>query len=33
MKGVSGVHLMLVEWEHMVPLLAEKAGLLPRPEV
>jgi methylenetetrahydrofolate reductase (NADPH) len=31
MPGVSGVHLMFVEWEHMIPIVAEKAGLLPRP--
>jgi methylenetetrahydrofolate reductase (NADPH) len=31
--GVAGVHLMFVEWEHMIPVVAEKAGLLPRPEV
>jgi methylenetetrahydrofolate reductase (NADPH) len=30
--GVAGVHLMFVEWEHMVRGFAEKAGLLPRPE-
>jgi methylenetetrahydrofolate reductase (NADPH) len=32
MKGLSGVHLMLVEWEHMVPRIAAECGLLPRPE-
>ncbi|MBI5500568.1 MAG: methylenetetrahydrofolate reductase [Deltaproteobacteria bacterium] len=31
MKGVSGVHLMAIEWEHRVPEIAERAGLLPRP--
>jgi methylenetetrahydrofolate reductase (NADPH) len=31
MPGVAGVHLMFVEWEHMIPVVAEKAGLLPRP--
>src|SRR6056297_4350268 len=33
MKGVPGVHLMAIEWEHKVPEIAEKAGVLPRPEV
>jgi methylenetetrahydrofolate reductase (NADPH) len=33
MKGVSGVHIMAIEWEEAVPELVEKAGLLPRPEV
>jgi methylenetetrahydrofolate reductase (NADPH) len=33
MKGVAGVHLMPIEWEHMVPEIAERAGVLPRPEV
>ncbi|MDR1041457.1 MAG: methylenetetrahydrofolate reductase [Deltaproteobacteria bacterium] len=32
MPGVAGVHLMFVEWEHMIPVIAEKAGLLPRPQ-
>jgi methylenetetrahydrofolate reductase (NADPH) len=32
-EGVRGVHLMFVEWEHMVPQIAKAAGLLPRPEV
>ncbi|MDR2340392.1 MAG: methylenetetrahydrofolate reductase [Deltaproteobacteria bacterium] len=32
-KGVSGVHLMLVEWEHMVPTIVKEASLLPRPQV
>ncbi len=31
--GVSGVHIMAIEWEPAVPIIAEKAGLLPRPEV
>jgi methylenetetrahydrofolate reductase (NADPH) len=30
-KGVAGVHLMAIEWEHRVPEIAERAGLLPRP--
>lgn len=33
MKGVAGVHLMAIEWEHMVPEIAERAGVLPRPVV
>lgn len=33
MKGVSGVHLMAIEWEHRVPEIAERAGMLPRPIV
>ncbi len=33
MKGVAGVHLMAIEWEHRVPEIAERAGVLPRPEV
>ncbi|MBF0228923.1 MAG: methylenetetrahydrofolate reductase [Desulfamplus sp.] len=32
-KGIAGVHLMPIEWEHMVPEIAERAGVLPRPEV
>jgi methylenetetrahydrofolate reductase (NADPH) len=33
MKGVAGVHLMAIEWENRVPEIAERAGVLPRPEV
>jgi methylenetetrahydrofolate reductase (NADPH) len=33
MRGVAGVHLMAIEWEHRVPEIAEKAHLLPRPKV
>ncbi len=33
MKGVAGVHLMAIEWEHKVPELAERAGMLPRPKM
>ena len=33
MKGVAGVHLMAIEWEHKVPEIAERAGMLPRPTV
>ena len=32
MEGVSGVHLMAIEWEHKVPEIAERAGMLPRPQ-
>jgi len=31
--GVAGVHIMAIEWEDAVPIIAEKAGLLPRPTV
>jgi methylenetetrahydrofolate reductase (NADPH) len=30
--GVVGVHIMAIEWEDAVPTIAQKAGLLPRPE-
>jgi len=33
MEGISGVHLMAIEWEHRVPEIAERAGLLPRPTI
>ena len=33
MEGIAGVHLMAIEWEHMVPEIAERAGVLPRPVV
>ena len=33
MPGVHGIHLMAIEWEHKVPEIAERAGLLPRPTV
>jgi methylenetetrahydrofolate reductase (NADPH) len=33
MKGIAGIHLMAIEWEHMVPEIAERAGLLPRPKI
>ncbi|MBW2058209.1 MAG: methylenetetrahydrofolate reductase [Deltaproteobacteria bacterium] len=33
MKGVAGVHLMAIEWEHRVPEIAERAKVLPRPQV
>ncbi len=31
--GVHGIHIMAVAWEEVVPLIAERAGLLPRPIV
>lgn len=31
MKGIAGVHLMPIEWEHKVPEIAERANMLPRP--
>jgi methylenetetrahydrofolate reductase (NADPH) len=31
MKGVHGVHMMAIEWEHKVPEIAEMAKVLPRP--
>ncbi|MDR0355037.1 MAG: methylenetetrahydrofolate reductase [Deltaproteobacteria bacterium] len=33
MKGVAGVHLMLIEWEHMVPRFVQEAKLTPRPKL
>jgi len=33
MEGVAGVHLMAIEWEHRVPEIAERANVLPRPQV
>ena len=33
MEGIHGVHIMAIEWEEMVPRIAEEAGLLPRPQV
>jgi methylenetetrahydrofolate reductase (NADPH) len=33
MKGIAGIHLMAIEWEHKVPEIAEMAKLLPRPNV
>ncbi len=32
-EGVSGIHLMAIEWEHKVPEIIERAGLYPRPAV
>ncbi|MDI6703906.1 MAG: methylenetetrahydrofolate reductase [bacterium] len=31
--GISGIHLMAIEWEEMVPEIVKRAGLLPRPGV
>ncbi len=31
MEGVAGVHMMAIEWEHKMPEIAERAGVLPRP--
>lgn len=31
--GVSGIHIMAVGWESIVPTIVEKAGFLPRPKV
>ena len=31
LPGLAGIHLMAIEWEHRVPEIVEKAGLLPRP--
>jgi 5,10-methylenetetrahydrofolate reductase len=33
MPGISGVHLQAIESEELLPEVAERAGLLPRPEV
>ncbi len=32
-KGVSGIHIMAVGWEEIVPTIVEKAGFLPRPKL
>ena len=32
-EGIAGAHIMAIEWEKKVPEIAEKAGLLPRPDV
>ena len=32
-EGVSGIHLMAIEWEEVVPEIVEAAGLLPRPKL
>lgn len=33
MEGVSGVHIMAIEWEAAIRPIVERAGLLPRPIV
>ncbi|MFC1862444.1 methylenetetrahydrofolate reductase [Thermodesulfobacteriota bacterium] len=33
MKGVSGVHIMAIEWEEVVEEIVDRAGLLPRPVI
>jgi len=32
-EGVAGIHLMPIGWESITPVIVERAGLLPRPEV
>ncbi len=32
-EGVSGFHIMAIEWEKKVPEIVERSGLYPRPEV
>lgn len=32
-KGVSGFHIMAIEWEEKVPEIVERSGLFPRPTV
>ncbi len=32
-EGLSGIHLMPIGWESITPVILERAGLLPRPEV
>jgi methylenetetrahydrofolate reductase (NADPH) len=32
-KETAGVHLMAIEWEHSIPEIAERAGMLPQPIV
>jgi len=32
-KGVSGFHIMAIEWEDKVPEIVERSGLYPRPAV
>jgi len=31
-EGISGIHIMAVGWEEIVPAIVEKAGFLPRPK-
>ncbi|MCD6169959.1 MAG: methylenetetrahydrofolate reductase [Candidatus Latescibacteria bacterium] len=32
-EGIAGIHLMAVAWEKIVPVIVERAGLMPRPSV
>jgi methylenetetrahydrofolate reductase (NADPH) len=32
-KGVSGIHIMAVAWEEIVPEIVKRAGLYPRPKI
>ena len=32
-EGVHGIHIMAIEWENIVPVLVERAKLLPRPNI
>ena len=32
-EGISGIHIMAVGWESIVPTIVERAGLLPRPRI
>jgi methylenetetrahydrofolate reductase (NADPH) len=32
-EGISGIHLMPIGWESITPVILERAGLLPRPQV
>jgi methylenetetrahydrofolate reductase (NADPH) len=32
-KGIAGIHIMAIEWEHRIPEIVERAKLLPRPVV
>jgi 5,10-methylenetetrahydrofolate reductase len=32
-EGVAGIHLMAIEWEEAVPIITQRAGLLPRPTI
>jgi len=32
-KGIAGVHIMAIQWEHKIPEIVERAKLLPRPLV
>jgi hypothetical protein len=33
MEGVAGIHLMPIGWESITPVILERAGLLPRPQI